>query len=233
MLNIKLNGKEGSIALVSMLICSAVIIGIPIFEQNNNVRAVSSWLDETDADFNEGTLDNVEIDGTGSDAVLKLKSIGGYWEERVLSTNPKDRDLYGFAGVYNTDKVVVFGGHSSSQTKYNDTWIFDLSEGKWTDAKATASPAARHTMGMDGIWGTDRVLMFGGQTAPSSVTENDTWVYDLSDNKWTELFPNTAPSPVREHAIANFWGTDKVLTFGGMPINNETWLYDLTKYPKL
>ena len=72
--------------------------------------------------------------------------------------------------------------------------------------------------------GGDQVLLFGGENA--SAYDGDTWVYDLSDNTWTEQAPAAGPSARGSHAMA--WvGGDQVLLFGGWDVssfNGETWL---------
>jgi hypothetical protein len=69
--------------------------------------------------------------------------------------------------------------------------------------------------------GGDRALLIGG----SAVFCGDTWVYDLSDNTWTDKAPDGAPSGRYDHAMASL-GADQVLLFGGHTgnINGETWL---------
>lgn len=74
--------------------------------------------------------------------------------------------------------------------------------------------------------GDDQVLLFGGVNIGGS-RDNETWIYDLSDNIWVQRFPPTSPSPRYDHAMA-YIGEDHVLLFGGYEENDETWVYDVS-----
>jgi hypothetical protein len=74
--------------------------------------------------------------------------------------------------------------------------------------------------------GGDQVLLFGGYDA--SGNDNETWVYDLSENAWANQNPPSQPSARTAHAMA-YIGGDRVLLFGGYDASdhdNETWVYD-------
>jgi hypothetical protein len=73
--------------------------------------------------------------------------------------------------------------------------------------------------------GGDQVLLFGGM-----VPNNDeTWVYDLSADTWTQQSPSSHPSARWGHAMA-YIGGDQVVLFGGWDnaADSETWVYDLS-----
>jgi len=88
-------------------------------------------------------------------------------------------------------------------------------------------PSARrfHSMVCDEAH--DKIILFGGATEKGLV--DDTWSYDLRDNKWTKMNPSTKPSPRMGHAMTYGRG-GKVVLFGGMRTNlslsDETWVYD-------
>jgi hypothetical protein len=75
--------------------------------------------------------------------------------------------------------------------------------------------------------GGDQVLLFGGW---DGTNDNDeTWVYDLSADIWTQQAPSSKPSARTVHAMA-YLGEDQVLLFGGRNgsnNNDETWIFDL------
>jgi hypothetical protein len=79
-------------------------------------------------------------------------------------------------------------------------------------------------MEMAPIYGTDKVLLFGGY-----INLDDTWVYDLSDNNWTFKSPKTKPPGRYFQSMSPIHGSDKVVMFGGIWSNNDTWVFDLTK----
>jgi hypothetical protein len=72
--------------------------------------------------------------------------------------------------------------------------------------------------------GGDQVLLFGGWDGSSFY--GDTWVYDLSDNAWTEQAPASGPSARGTHVMASL-GLGNVLLFGGWDGSSnlgDTWL---------
>ncbi len=104
-------------------------------------------------------------------------------------------------------------------------------EPAWTemDPATAPSPRAGHAMAYDA--GSDRVILFGGEIAPvfSLVLSDETWVYDLNSNAWTNRNPSPRPSPRFLHAMAYDASSDRVILFGGWTEsgqNTETWAYD-------
>jgi len=81
--------------------------------------------------------------------------------------------------------------------------------------------------------GDDQILLFGGVISGSNKVD-DTWIYDLSANTWTQKSPvgDVKPSARAEHGMA-YIGDDQVLVFGGNLssdpwTSDETWVYDLS-----
>ena len=103
--------------------------------------------------------------------------------------------------------------------------------GKWTQMNPETSPPPRADYGMAYI-GDDKVMIFGGYSYyPETPTEtvNDTWIYDLSENSWTEVITDIKPPP-RFLFVMSRLEDGKVLLFGG---DNEesyfigdTWIFD-------
>ena len=149
------------------------------------------------------------------------------WLQKSPTTSPSGRYQHGMANI-GGDKVLLFGGNNSAISK-DDTWIYDLSDNNWTQKSPSTSPAVRDHHGMANIGG-DQVLLFGGYNHGTSGLYGDTWLYDLSDNSWTEKSPSTEPSDRYSQGMA-YIGGDQVLLFGGWDEStyfNETWIYDLS-----
>jgi hypothetical protein len=147
------------------------------------------------------------------------------WMDMDPTSKPTKRSYHEIAPMYGTDKVLLFGGYDGSNN-LNDTWIYDLSENNWTKMQPTTSPSARYHFTLSSIYGDDKVILFGGSQYPG-YTFDDTWVYDLSDKTWTNKLPSTKPSQRWGYSMANIYGTDKVVLFGGSNGWDETWVYDL------
>jgi len=143
------------------------------------------------------------------------------------------------------DKVALFmGGYRlegpppSTWVPWSTTEVYDLSDNAWTSVAPATSPPGREHSAMARI-GPDKVVIFAGIRCTSSAVNPicdqyaDTWVYDLSNNTWTNMNPAIAPPKRYGHAMA-YIGDDKVVIFGGLfrigdliPLN-DTWVYDLS-----
>jgi len=149
------------------------------------------------------------------------------WTNKSPISKPSARYLHSMANI-GGDQVLLFGGHDGAHD--NETWVYDLSDNSWTQQSPVSQPSGRynHTIAAFGLGG-DQVVLFGGYDGAS---DNETWVYDLSDDNWTLQSPTSQPSARTKHAMAAFVvGGDQVLLFGGLvgsSNNNETWVYDLS-----
>jgi hypothetical protein len=80
--------------------------------------------------------------------------------------------------------------------------------------------------------GGDQVLLFGGYYRHVYYWEylDDTWLYDLSEDTWTQQLPDAIPLTRCDHRMA-YIGGDQVLLFGGNTYSgfcDDTWVYDLS-----
>ena len=100
----------------------------------------------------------------------------------------------------------------------------------WTQMSPATAPSPRlgHAMAYDSE--SDRVLLFGGETAPlSNVLNDETWVYDLNTDTWENRNPSPRPSARVQHAMAYDADSDRIILFGGWTgtgQSTETWAYD-------
>jgi N-acetylneuraminic acid mutarotase len=143
------------------------------------------------------------------------------WNNQNPTTKPPGMAGHAMSFI-GDDKVVIFGGDPGQ------TWVYDLSDNTWTQKSPVLSPSTRLGHAMAYIGG-DQAMMFGGATADFQTVNNETWVYDLSDDTWTQKFPVTSPSARSNHGMANIGG-DQVLLYGGGfgSYGNDTWVYDLS-----
>lgn len=141
------------------------------------------------------------------------------WTQQFPAAYPSSYFAHSMASI-GGDKVLLFGG-----TYFNDeTWIYDLSDNSWTLQNPAARPSARayHVMA---TLGGDKVLLFGGFDS-NTLSIGDTWVYDLSDQAWTQIAPPVSPSPRYTMVMANIGNNKAVqLGFDFTGFINETWLY--------
>jgi hypothetical protein len=199
---------------------------------NGNVEGVSSWVQETENEFLNGTFNNLNLTSNHSHTELKLSDTIRYtWINNTPEFTPTGRFGFSISSVYGTDKVVIFGGLDSDFNKLNDTWIYDISESVWTEAQLNNSPPPMYYHDMASIWGTDKILL---------LTDTcNTWIYDLSENTWSNQ--NLGLEQRWHFALASVHGDDKVVLFGGIyrgPASrcggaqdyfNDTWIFDLSE----
>jgi len=220
--------KVSSLLIISMLVCSGVFLLMPSTPLSLDVAAATTWTETSNTDFNKGTLNNTEIDGSGAAAELLLRSdFSGNWTEKPRGTIPSARRGHVLSSISGTGEILLFGGYDGSPM--NDTWIYNLSSDKWTNMNPSGNPpSSRYSHAMAPLHGTKKVLLFGGYTV--SGVDNETWVYDASTNTWTNKNPPGAKPEAREyHGLASIYNDDKVVLFGGYGAKyyNDTWEYDL------
>ena len=147
------------------------------------------------------------------------------WTQKSPATKPSARTQHAMAYI-GGDQVLFFGGYDGSTGK-NDSWVYDLSDNTWTQKSPATGPSVRYDHSLAYIGG-DQVLLFGGHDSNAN-RRNDSWVYDLSDNTWTQKSPATKPSARADHSLA-YIGGDQLLLFGGNDgaYDDETWIYDLS-----
>ena len=66
----------------------------------------------------------------------------GKWIKLEPENSPPARTSFGMAHI-GDDNVIIFGGHSNDGLILDDTWIFDLSENKWTEIESEIKPTKR------------------------------------------------------------------------------------------
>jgi hypothetical protein len=123
------------------------------------------------------------------------------------------------------NKVVLFGGWDSGNM--DDTWIYDVATDKWTQMSPSTSPTSRrgHELVYDSA--NKKIVLFGGFT--STFYDDETWVYDVPSDTWTQMSPSTSPSARYRYAMTYDSANNKVVLFGGHEVSGiigETWTYD-------
>ena len=226
--------QNDKVKIISMIIIFLFIIEICILNSVHiisSVKAASTWTQTSETDFGTGTANNVIVVGSENNAEIRLNYTElNNWSLISPNTNPGDREHHTMTSIYGTDKVLFFGGHYG--TYKNETWVFDLSENNWINMDPPGNkPTGRAGHAMASISGDDKVVLFGGYDGGTSY-DDKTWVYDLSENAWTLKTPKNSPSSRTNHAMASIYGTDKVLLFAGysdLGTHDDTWVYDLSE----
>jgi PKD repeat protein len=128
---------------------------------------------------------------------------------------------------------VLFGGEDDYGNVYNETWIFD--DGQWSELHPPTSPPARS--GASLAWDpTDGyLLLFGGGRFGLGPFMGDTWSF--LGGVWTQVYPESSPSPREYAAAASDDTSGGVVLFGGLDdygrFLNDTWRFSQGNWTEL
>ena len=80
--------------------------------------------------------------------------------------NPTPRDYTSMAYDAESDRVILFGGQTGSDTAEDsfkdDTWAYDVAANKWTEMKPVSGPSRRSAAELAYDAESDRVIMYRG-----------------------------------------------------------------------
>jgi galactose oxidase-like protein/Kelch motif protein/flagellar hook capping protein FlgD len=160
------------------------------------------------------------------------------WTNLTTPDTPPGPRL-GHSAVYDDvhQRMVLFGGYDPQRGFLNDVWVLSLA-GKpvWTmlQPSGTApSPREGHAAIYDPA--RDRMLVFGGQTDPFSIT-NEVWALSLSGAPaWTQVTPaGEAPEPRTEHTAIDDAPNDRMVIYAGVGAHaylRDVWALSLGPQP--
>jgi N-acetylneuraminic acid mutarotase len=165
------------------------------------------------------------------------------WQKVASASIPHGRYLQAVAFDEGRKVVVMFGGLNIAPATLKalpnkEIWEWSQATGKWTKRDSTGGPSARSGAAMVFDSKRGKFILFGGR-AGSGYNLEDTWEWDPSTGKWTELGPQSHPTARSQHSMAYEKSIGKVLLFGGGrsdPESNDgsdvsgsmsdTWEYD-------
>lgn len=152
---------------------------------------------------------------------------GSSWTQINSGTGsvPAKRALPAVCYDKDNNKIILFGGYSNI-TYYQDTWTYNPSSLQWTLLNPSSSfPAARITaMAYDET--NHCAVIFGGED--SNTKYDDTWWYNINNNKWVWGAPRDVPDVRGAHAMAYVTDTERSYIFGGRGLTgyfNDVWSF--------
>ncbi len=169
----------------------------------------------------------------------------GWVLTRTQGFQPPPRDSANVFDIPGTNTFGVFGGYSeavdisgttapTTNTFYDDLFIFDAVSDTWTRRSSGEGPAPRGFSCAVYHRRSNSVLVFGGTQFAADFSAfayfDDLWSFDLSTNEWTEIQPSgSRPSP-RAGFGCDIIGDDLYIFSGNganFSTDNELWRYDI------
>ncbi len=146
-------------------------------------------------------------------------------------------------------RMILFGGSLENRSGFmTGTWAWSPASKTWSilhpSNSSTNSPFGRQGHSMvyfEDQNGNPKILVSSGEVWDSSVNwrTDDTWLFDCTQNTWTDITTSTSPSPQTRPSprtmVAAAWSpdTNKILFYGGSEHDattaytlNETWSFD-------
>ncbi|HEX8252313.1 MAG TPA: kelch repeat-containing protein, partial [Thermoanaerobaculia bacterium] len=174
---------------------------------------------------------------------------GAKWQEVKIDNDDRPPHRGSIAMWYDPlqQKTIVYGGIgrpniNQKVTRFSDMWAFDGT--RWTKLDVAQTPGIRFRPLVRVNPNTGKLLLFGGLRAEQidedsirQYFDNDTWEWDGSTNKWTELSPATQPPPRQNGGLAHDPLTNELVMFGGYANGfylSDVWAWNGTNwYPRL
>jgi len=200
---------------------------------NATAKAQIEWTPKVEGEHDIHVVVDDVSPGDGNEennvASKKVEVVGnGVWLR--MDDEPTKRAWPGMAYDSANKKVILFGGAYENDYK-DDTWAYDVASNIWTTMNPSTKPSARERITMVYDSSNNLIILYGGCVGSSQFVD-DTWVYDVDTNTWTEKNPSNHPNVEVEYALAYDSKNDLVVLFGGIhngggSFLDETWVYDV------
>jgi len=149
----------------------------------------------------------------------------------TASTKPSAREKHAMVYDSTNDRVILFGGDPAGPGYDDSTWVYNFSDNTWHNMNPSGDkPSSRidHAMVYDSTH--DRTILFGGSRLQDQY-KNDTWIYNYTDNSWTNVTnPANVPLGRYSHSMTYDSTHDRTILFGGWSGSKrgDTWIYNYT-----
>jgi hypothetical protein len=143
------------------------------------------------------------------------------WTNMSPEVCPPGRGGHAMAYSERDDVIVMVGGGDFGGYANSETWVYNLNTNTWTNMSPASNPwsTAFASMVYDRV--EDVFVLFGGYSGyPFYLLElyprDETWIYDLHSNTWTNAECSTHPSGRYFAGMAYDYIENRVLLGGGL-----------------
>ncbi|MFW9793857.1 MAG: kelch repeat-containing protein [Candidatus Thorarchaeota archaeon] len=155
------------------------------------------------------------------------------WTEMNPSVAPQARRWHSITYDSESDRVILFGGINGTFNRLNDTWTYDYNANTWSMMNPDEGPSSRAGSVLVYDEASEVSILFGGHIGGDAYFgyRSDTWVYNSSEDAWTEMSPSYHPSRSLGMTAVFDSYANRIIMFGGQgysPSYNVTWSYDLS-----
>lgn len=151
---------------------------------------------------------------------------GTDWTQQFppVSPSPRRFDAHGMAYDSAASLAVIFGGITTGNIYFGDTWTWNGIDKTWSQQFPATSPSARRTtLAFDR--NSNTMVLFGGDNGATYY--NDTWTWDGIN--WTQQSSTYSPPPRTMGAMVWDPYMQGTIYFGGISSPtitlNDTWLW--------
>jgi N-acetylneuraminic acid mutarotase len=127
--------------------------------------------------------------------VWSLNLASSTWTPLATKGTPPAARLFHTASLDPANrKLYVFGGGDANAFTgpfFNDVWELDLTSSTWTELVKGDPNGPAGRINASSMWdaASSRLLIFGGHDDGNVGNNNDTWAFDPSSKKWTNIVP--------------------------------------------
>ena len=165
--------------------------------------------------------------------IWELEPAAATFTNRSAPQNsPGNRWGHAMAFCPATGKTYVFGGANDKNPFLDDLWEWDGNS--WSQVQSDVRPPGRSYTGIAYDPSRKSLILYSGESVPPdpaaepSVVLADTWEWNSSTRKWSQLAPTSNPGPQDGPAMVTDLGRGKVLLFTA-DTSNTVWEWDGSK----
>jgi N-acetylneuraminic acid mutarotase len=159
------------------------------------------------------------------------------WTKMNPKISPSARIYFAMTYDDSNDKVILWGGRKIDPITDNRIWIYDFNTDTWESKENIGGPEKPLAYpSMVFRKKTKDIILFGGAKIESKfkgTLTNETWSYNLKQNKWELLLPKISPPPIALHSMAYNPKKNTIFLFGGEletmysnKLSRDSWTFD-------